>query len=355
MRPLYLLLLAAPAALVLDFRGGANPALVFIVSALAMIPLAGLLGQATEEVAVYTGPKIGGLLNATLGNAAELIITIVALREGLVNVVKASIVGSIVGNILIVLGASLLLGGLRWGTQTFDAATAGTNATMLMLVIVSLSVPAIFNMPVAGERISPANIILLSDWLSIVLIVIYALYLAFILRTNSSVADAAAGHGSSQMHTPGMKLPVALGILAAATVGIVVMSEVLVGAIEPTAEAWGLSDMFIGVMLVPLIGNVAEHLVAVRVALQNKMDLSLGIAVGSGLQIALFVAPLLVLIGEVIGAPMNLVFHPFELIALIGAGLIAVLVSVDGESNWLEGAQLIALYVILGVAFFFAP
>jgi Ca2+:H+ antiporter len=355
MRPLYLLLLAAPVALFLEDRGGANPAVVFVVSALAMIPLAGLLGQATEEVAVYTGPKIGGLLNATLGNAAELIITIVALREGLVDVVKASIVGSVVGNILIVLGAALLLGGLRCGTQTFDPKTAGTNATMLMLALVALSVPAIFNLSVGGERISQANILLLSDWLAVVLIVIYALYLVFILRTESPVAEAAAGHGSSQSHTPGMKLPVALALLAAATVGIVVISEVLVGAIEPTAEAWGLSDMFIGVMLVPLIGNVAEHLVAVQVALQNKMDLSLGIAVGSGLQIALFVAPVLVLLGTVMGHPMNLVFHPFELIALIGAGLVAVLVSVDGESNWLEGAQLVALYVMFGVAFFFAP
>jgi Ca2+:H+ antiporter len=352
-RPLFLLLLAVPVALFLEVRGGADPALIFLASAVAIVPLAGLLGQATEEVAVYTGPKVGGLLNATLGNAAELIITIVALREGLVDVVKASIVGSIVGNILIVLGASLLLGGLKWGVQTFDAKTAGTNATMMMLAIVALSVPAIFNLSVGGERISQANILLLSDWLAVVLIVVYALYLVFILRARTPVTDAAAGHGQS--HRPAMKLPVALALLAGATIGIVVMSEVLVGAIEPTAEAWGLSDMFIGVMLVPLIGNVAEHLVAVQVAMQNKMDLSLGIAVGSGLQIALFVAPLLVLIGAVIGSPMNLVFHPFELIALIGAGLVAVLVSVDGESNWLEGAQLIALYAMLGVAFFFAP
>ncbi|MGI9253144.1 MAG: calcium/proton exchanger, partial [Thermomicrobiales bacterium] len=156
-------------------------------------------------------------------------------------------------------------------------------------------------------------------------------------------------------HKPSMKLPVAIGLLAISTIGIVVMSEILVGALEPAADAWGLSEMFIGVMLVPLVGNVAEHLVAVQVARQNKMDLALGIAVGSGLQIALFVAPLLVLIGAIMGTPMNLVFHPFELVALIGAGLIAVLVSVDGESNWLEGAQLIALYIIFGIAFFFVP
>lgn len=355
MRPLYLLLLAFPVALFLEVRSGANPTMVFLASALAMVPLAGLLGQTTEHVAVYTGPRVGGLLNATLGNAAELIITIVALREGLIDVVKASIVGSIVGNILIVLGAAMLFGGLRWGRQVFDRTTAGANATMMMLAVVALSVPAIFNLPVGGERPGPDNVRLLSDWLAVVLIVVYALYLVFILRPTSRTAQAAAGQSSGQSHPPGMSLPLALVLLVIATIGIVVMSEVLVGALEPAAEAWGLSDMFIGVMLVPLIGNVAEHLVAVQVALRNQMDLSLGIAVGSGLQIALFVAPLLVLIGQVIGAPMNLVFHPYELIALIGAGLIAVLVSVDGESNWLEGAQLVALYVMFGVAFFFVP
>jgi Ca2+:H+ antiporter len=351
----HLLLLAAPVALALEIRGGFNPVLIFLVSGLAMIPLAGLLGQSTEAIAIHTGPKIGGLLNATFGNAAELIITVVALREGLINVVKASIVGSIVGNILIVLGASLFFGGLRWGSQKFDAKTANTNATMLMLMVVALAVPAMFNLSVGGERISAAKTQLLSEWLAIVMLVVYALYLIYILRPQLPGADAAGGRLDNLQSAPGMGLPVALGLLGAATVGIVVLSEVLVGAIEPTAAAWGLSDTFIGVMLVPLVGNVAEHMVAVQAALRNKMDLSLGIAVGSGLQIALFVAPLLVLIGAFIGRPMNLVFHPFELIALIGAGLIAVLVTLDGESNWLEGVQLIALYFVLGVAFFFAP
>lgn len=350
-KPIHALLIAVPIALILEFAHVGNATMLFLASALAMIPLAGLLGQATEEVAVYTGPKVGALLNATLGNAAELIITIVALRAGLVDVVKASIAGSIIGNILIVMGLSLFLGGLKNGTQRFDAKNAGTNATMMMLAVVALSVPAIFAIPTGETSLTRNRILFLSDAMAFVLIGIYLLYIYWVLRAPAS-EDVDPGH---EEHAPGMKLPFALGLLAISTVGIVVMSELLVGALEPAAEAWGLSEMFIGVMLVPLIGNVAEHLVAVQVARQNKMDLSLGIAVGSGLQIALFVAPLLVLIGWAMGTPMNLVFHPFELIALIGAGLIAQLVSVDGESNWLEGAQLIALYIIFGIAFYFVP
>jgi Ca2+:H+ antiporter len=350
-RPINLLLVAVPVALALEFLHLGNATTIFLVSALAMIPLASVLGNATEEVAIYTGPKIGGLLNATLGNAAELIITVVALRAGLVDVVKASIAGSIIGNILIVLGLSLLLGGLKNGIQRFDPRVAGTNATMMMLAVVALAIPAIFAIPSGENSLSQDRILFLSDAMAVVLIAIYLLYILYVLRVPST-GDDASGHDP---HPPRMKLPVALGLLVISTLGIVVMSEILVGALEPAAEAWGLSQMFIGVMLVPLVGNVAEHLVAVKVARQNKMDLSLGIAVGSGLQIALFVAPLLVLIGWAMGTPMNLVFHPFELIALIGAGLIAVLVSVDGESNWLEGAQLIALYIIFGIAFYFVP
>ncbi|MCC6315239.1 MAG: calcium/proton exchanger [Thermomicrobiales bacterium] len=350
MKVLYALLIFLPVALYLEWTGSHNPTLIFVTSALAMIPLAGLLGSATENVAVYTGPRIGALLNATLGNAAELIISVVALRQGLIEVVKASIVGSIVGNILIVLGLALLLGGLRNGIQVFDARTAGTNATMLVLAVVALSVPAVFSFGASGSRPAPENLQILSDGMAVVLIALYACYLIFILRSPAPQAGESEEH-----HEAAMKLPLAIGLLVAATLGIVVMSEVLVGALEPTAEAWGLSDLFIGVMLVPLVGNVAEHLVAVQMALRNKMDLSLGIAVGSGLQVALFVAPVLVLVGIAIGRPMTLVFNAYELAALVGAGLIAALISVDGESNWLEGAQLVALYVMLGLAFFFVP
>jgi Ca2+:H+ antiporter len=350
MKVMYALLALVPIAIVLDVADFGGHSAVFIVSGLAMVPLAALLGRATEEAAHYTGPKIGALLNATLGNAAELIITIIALREGLTEVVKASIAGSIIGNILIVLGLSLLFGGLRHGTQSFDAQTAGLNATLMALVVVALCVPAV--VALGDEHLRPSNHDLerLSDGMAIVLIVVYALYLLYTLRGGKTNITE-----SSTAHEAGMKLPVAIGILTASTIAIVVMSEILVGALEPTAASWGLSEFFIGIMLVPLIGNIAEHLVAVQVAVQNKMDLSIGIAVGSGLQIATFVTPALVLAGWAMGTPMTLVFNPYELMALIGATLIAVLISVDGKSNWLEGAELVALYAILALAFYYVP
>lgn len=349
MKYLYILLIFFPIALVFEIGDIGGHTAVFVTSAVAMVPLAAVLGRATEQAAVYTGPQVGALLNATLGNAAELIITIVALREGLVNVVKASIAGSIIGNILVVLGFSILLGGLKNGVQTFNARDAGVNATMMALAVVALVLPAVFSLGSADGGPSADDIGLLSDWMAVVLIVLYAFYLLFSLRQPGS-AGAHAEHG-----TASMRLPVAIGLLAASTIGIVVMSEVLVGAIEPTAEDWGLTELFIGVMLVPLVGNIAEHLVAVQVAYQNKMDLSLGIAVGSGLQIAIFVTPVLVLVGELLNQPMTLVFNSYELMALIGATLIAVLISVDGESNWLEGAELVALYAMIGLAFYFVP
>lgn len=348
MKYLLPMLILVPVALVLRFTGTGGETALFLISALSLIPLAGLLGRATEEAAVYTGPKIGALLNATLGNAAELIITIVALREGLVEVVKASIAGSIIGNILVVLGLSLLLGGLKNGTQFFDAKTAGTNATMMALAVVSLTIPAVFAL--GGEELRPSEeaIAFLSDGLAIVLIVLYFLYILFSLRQPSPAEEAASHAGA-----PTMRLPVAVGLMLISTAGVVVMSELLVGTIEPVAEQWGLSELFIGVMLIPIVGNIAEHIVAVQVAYQNKMDLSLGIAIGSGLQIALFVTPILVGVSILLGHPMTLVFNSFELAGLIAAALIAVLISVDGESNWLEGAQLLALYLMLGIAFYF--
>ena len=347
---LNLLLVLVPIALILDLTGTGGHTIVFVTSALAMVPLAALLGQATEEVAGYTGPKIGGLLNATLGNAAELIITIVALREGLVDVVKASIAGSIIGNILIVLGASVLLGGLKHGEQRFDSRIAGVNATMMMLAVVALIVPAVFARGDATHHLTTKDLDHLSDGVAVIMIVMYALYLIFTLRGGSG----AKGH-HEEAAAPGMSLRLAIGILAASTIAIVVMSELLVGAIEPTAEAWGLSELFIGVMLVPLVGNVAEHLVAVKMALKNKMDLSLAIALGSSLQVALFVTPVLVFAGLLMDQKLSLVFSSFELAALIGASVIATLISVDGRSNWLEGAQLISVYFMIGLAFYFVP
>jgi len=356
MKWLYWLLVIAPVVVALELVGIDNHPLMFVLSAVALVPLAAVLGVATERVAEFTGQRIGGLLNATLGNAAELIITIVALREGLINVVKASIAGSIVGNILVVLGASILLGGLKHGEQRFEARIASTNATMMSLAIVVMMIPAVFAIGSNGSHLSPDDVVNLSDGASIVLIILYALYLMFTIFSKSA-ADTLDTVDDQPGHKPAKRqLYIALGLLAGATVAIVVMSEILVGALEPTAEEWGLSELFVGVMLVPLVGNVAEHLVAVQMAMKNKMDLAIGIAAGSGLQIALFVAPVLVLVSQFVGPqPMSLVFNNYELAALIGAVLITVLISVDGKTTWLEGAQLMALYVVLALAFYYVP
>lgn len=355
MRIFYAMLIIVPVVMVLEFIGIENHTLMFVLSAIALIPLAAVLGVATEKVAESTGPKIGGLLNATLGNAAELIITIVALREGLVLLVKASIAGSIIGNVLVVLGASVLLGGLKNGEQRFDARIASVNATTMSLAIIVLMIPAVFAIGSGENHPSEDDIVGLSDGASIVLIVLYALYLFYTIfsKTSTTTVDteAATAHKPSRP-----ELYISLGVLVGSTLAIVLMSEILVGALEPTAEEWGLSELFVGVMLVPLVGNIAEHLVAVQVALKNKMDLAIGIAVGSGLQIALFVAPVLVLVSQFVGPqPMSLVFNSYELAALIGAVLITVLISVDGRTNWLEGAELLALYAVVAIAFYVVP
>ena len=357
MKYLYILLLLVPITAGMEIFGVDNHPLMFVLSALALVPLAAVLGNATEEVAVFTGQKVGGLLNATLGNAAELIITIIALREGLLSVVKASIAGSIIGNMLIVLGAAVLLGGLKNGEQTFDERIASTNATMMSLAIVVLMIPAVFALGSAETKLSHGDVVNLSDGAAVILIILYALYLTYTIFAPSGKGLPSRPEEAPTDEKPERrKLYIALGLLVGSTLLVVYMSEILVGALEPTAEQWGLSDLFVGVMLVPLVGNVAEHLVAVQMAIKNKMDLSIGIAVGSGLQIALFVAPVLVLVSQFVGPePMSLVFNPFELMALIGAVLVAVLVSIDGRTTWLEGAQLIALYAVVAIAFYYVP
>lgn len=351
MKFLYALLIMVPVTLVLKYAGIGGHAVLFVCSALALIALAAVLGRATDDVSTYTGQKIGGLLNATLGNAAELIITIVALREGLVEVVKASIAGSIIGNMLFVLGFSVLFGGLKNGRQKFDARHASTNASTMSLAVLAMIIPAVFALGSPKHRPSDRDIVRISDGVAIVLIIFYGLYLLYTIFGGATPESGAEEESEGRM-----SLPVALGLLAAATIAIVFTSEILVGALEPTAKDWGMTDLFVGVMLVPLVGNIAEHLVAVQMALKNKMDLTFGIAVGSGLQIALFVSPVLVLISRFVGPdPITLVFNPFEMIALIGAVIVAIMISVDGESNWLEGVQLIGLYAILAIAFFVVP
>ncbi len=339
-----------------------SPVLIFVSSGLAMIPLAGLMGEATEVLAIHTGPRLGGLLNATLGNAAELIITIFAIREGLVTpairealleLVRASLTGSVLGNLLLVLGLSILLGGLRHGTQKFDRSHAGTNATMLMLAVAALVIPSVFSHTIEVRNHEAVEY--LSLGVAGVMIGLYILALVFQLRDPAVHTYEDDRYATGRRTAPHWSAGRALAVLLLATAAIAWMSELLVGSVGHVVSQIGITEFFLGIIIIPLIGNVAEHLVAVQVALKDQMELSLAISVGSSLQIALFVAPLLVFISLLIGNPLTLVFNQFELLALLAAVLIGGLVSLDGESNWLEGAMLLAIYLIIGLAFFWLP
>jgi Ca2+:H+ antiporter len=363
--PLNLLLLAIPVAL-LAYGLGWGELWVFIFSALAIVPLAGFIGEATEALTLYTGPRIGGLLNATLGNAAELIITIVAIREGLLELVKASITGSILGNVLLVLGMAFFLGGLRHHEQRFDPKHAGRNAILLLLAVIALLIPSVVSHSIGPD--TSARVEVLSLGVAATMIVLYVAGLIYGYQAPKGPLDAPLGGDTELLrmvekprrtadktiHSP-WSLRTALFVLTGATIGVALLSELLVGAVESVVASLGISEFFVGVILIPIIGNVAEHLVAVKVALSNKMDLGVEIAIASSLQVALFVAPILVFISLLMGNPLQLIFNQFELLALIVGVLIAVLVSQDGESNWLEGAELLAVYVILALAFFLLP
>ncbi|HVN56223.1 MAG TPA: calcium/proton exchanger [Anaerolineaceae bacterium] len=353
--PLNWLILAFPLALLARW-GNWGDVWVFILSAVGVIPLSGWIGEATEAIAVHTGPKIGGLLNATLGNAAELIITLVAIRAGLLELVKASITGSILGNLLFVMGFSMLLGGARHGVQRFDRKHVGQQAVLLTLSVVALVIPSLFSHSIGPEGSSKVEA--LSLGVAAVMIILYILGIVYSLRDQKSpitYSEPAEQKGAQSAPVAHWSIRTAVIFLALATVGVVVLSELLVGAVEPVVRQLGLSEFFLGIILIPIIGNVAEHLVAVRVAMRNQMELSVEIAMSSSLQIALFVAPLLVFISLMIGNPLTLIFNLFELLALVAAVLIAALVASDGESNWLEGAALLGVYLILSIAFFLMP
>jgi Ca2+:H+ antiporter len=329
------------------------PVLTFLLSAIAIIPLAGYIGVATEVLAYHTNPRIGGLLNATLGNAAELIITITAIRAGLLELVKASITGSILGNLLLVLGMSILFGGVRHGVQTFNRKQASNNSIMLVLTVVILLIPSLLSHYIGSIETPGPRVEALSLGVATVMIVLYVLGLIYSYTVvEGPVTVEETGHETAPKK---WSLRTGIIVLVVSTVGVAYLSEVLVGTVEPVVNTLGLSEFFIGLILIPIIGNVAEHIVAVQVALKNKMSLSVEIAIASSLQIALFVAPLLVFISLLIGHPLTLVFNPLELIALIAGVLIAALVSADGESNWLEGAELLAIYLILALTFFLMP
>jgi Ca2+:H+ antiporter len=325
---------------------GAAVLLIFALSSLALVGLAWVLGQATESLGHHAGPRIGGILNATFGNAAELIITIFALAAGLTAVVKASIIGSIIGNVLLVLGASILLGGLKNGTQRFSATIAGANSAMLAIVAVALAMPTIFATTGPPKDFWPTEY--LSVEVAVVMLVLYVLYLIFYFRSGGTPASREEGETA-------FGRVASFVVLVGATAAVAFVSEIFVGAIEPLVEEIGISELFVGVILVPIVGNVAEHIVGVQIAYKNRMDFSMAISLGSSLQVALLVTPILVFLGPLLGYPLDLVFSPLELGALGAAVIVTAFISLDGESNWLEGAMLCGVYVIAALAFFFSP
>ena len=333
---------------ILDWALGADPTVTFVMSAIAILGLAWLVGLSTERLGALAGPQVGGILNATFGNIAELIIAFFALQAGLIEVVKASLTGSIIGNLLLVLGASVLFGGIRNGIQRFDPRVAGSNAALLVVAAIGFFVPAVFALstgPGAAGTITEESVLVAG-----ILIVGYVLSLVFQFTNSSRTLgghEPAAEHGG-----PAWSRTVAIVVLLAAAGLLAVLSEILVGSIEPFIETFGLSEIFVGVILIPTIGNLAEHLVAVQLAWKNRMEFSMAVAYGSSLQVALFVGPVLVILGAVMGQPMDLVFTPLEIVAVGAAVGISALIALDGESNWLEGALLVIVYVILAVSFF---
>lgn len=356
----YLLLPFIPVAIALDLAG-ADPVAIFFVSAAGVIPTAALMGQATEHLAARSGPGVGGLLNVTFGNAPEIIIALFALNAGLHEVVKASLVGSILGNILLVMGAAMFVGGLPRDRQFFDRTAAAAQSSMLLLAAAALVMPAVFELiegqglPSPGaERVNyDSTVEHLSLAVAIVLILVYVAGLFFSLKTHRSLFNPVDDEEAESEDTWSVRR--SIGLLALAGVAVGVMSEILVGSISEAAEGIGLSEFFVGVIVVAIVGNAAEHWVAVLMAAKNKMDLAVNIAVGSSAQIALFAAPVLVICSFFIGPhPMALVFNGFELAGIMLAIIIANHVTNEGESTWFEGLQLLAVYAVLALAFFYA-
>ena len=350
---LNILLIFVPVAIALEFLRPDWHTAIFIAAAIGIIPLAGWLGKATEQLAHRTGEGIGGLLNATFGNAAELIIALVALQKGLYPVVKASLTGSIIGNILLVLGASVVAGGFKYKEQRFNATAARAQSTLLTLSSIAFIMPAAFHyLAGPGARSAEHD---LSLEIAIVLMITYAAHLVFSLVTHKRLF---AGEENSAAGEHDAVWPVwkSIGVLALSTAVLAWLSEILVGSVEPAAASVGMTRIFVGVIVVAIIGNAAEHSTAVAMALKNRMELSLGIAIGSSIQIAVFVAPVLVIASHFIGPrPMDLVLSPAEVLSIFAAVLIVEQIAGDGESNWLEGVQLLAVYLILALVFFFLP
>lgn len=348
------MLVFVPIAIVLEYVASDLHLLVFLMAALAIVPLAGWLGRATEHLAERSGEGVGGLLNATFGNATELIIALSALRAGLYDVVKASIVGSIVGNILLVLGLAMLAGGLRHREQQYNISGARSQATLLTLATIALILPAAYNAVITPRN--PQGLQSLSLYISLILLLVYGLFLVYSLITHKSLFSGTSSVEQGADQPTPWSTGRALSVLGVSTVLIAWISEILVGAIEPSARQLGLSNLFVGVFVVAILGNAAEHVSAVSAAMKNRMDLALSIAIGSSVQVALLVAPLLVLASLFIGpSPMGLAFSGGLVLSVLLAVLITGQVAGDGRSDWLKGVQLLAVYLILGLAFFFTP
>lgn len=353
--PLDWLLLAVPVAFTIRFVAAwKNDSLLFVAAGLGIIPLAGWLGRATEQLSLRTGVGVGAFLNATFGNAAELIIALMALSKGLTTVVKASLTGSIIGNLLLVLGASAFAGGLRFPTQKFNQTAARVSATAMSMAAAALIIPTVFHVTADARPggWSAAAEQKLSLAIAVVLFLTYAATLLFSLKTHKALF---AGEPDAEDRQPSSSLRSALTLLTVATILIAFLSEFLVGSIEAARTSLGLTETFVGVIVVALVGNAAEHTSAIWAALKNKMDLSLGIAVGSSLQVALFVTPLLVFASYAFGRPMDLEFSLPEIVAIAFAIWIAQQISGDGESNWLEGVQLLSVYLAMAILFFYLP
>jgi Ca2+:H+ antiporter len=339
------LLVLVPVSIALEVAGGSE-LLVFAASAGAILPLAGLIGRATEQLALHTGPRIGGLINATFGNVTELIIATFLILDDEIAIVKASLTGSIIGNLLLVLGLSFLLGGLKHEEQVYSARAASVHATSLVLAVTGLLMPALFAHGVVGDTRLEREVV--SGTVAAVLITLYAAALVFMLVTHEHLFRTPEAD-----ERPTWTRRRAVGLLLVATALVALEAELLVGSLEPAIEDLGLSRLFVGLILIPIIGNAAEHSSAVRFALRNKVDITLEIAIGSSTQIALFVAPLLVFISLLVNHPMDFVFSTFEVAAVALSTVLVFMISSDGRSNWLEGAQLTGAYVIMAISFFF--
>ncbi len=341
-------IVASVVAVFLDFGLHADSTVVFVASGAAILGLAWVVGLSTERLGSLTGPQVGGILNATFGNIAELIIAFFALQAGLIEVVKASITGSIVGNLLLVLGASVLVGGLRHGTQRFSPQIASANAALLVLAVIGLFVPAIFAFTITNPQQGS-----LTEESVLVAVALMVGYVLSLIYQFTNPAQTLGGHGEPEGHAgPAWSMRTAIVVLLGAAALLALLSEILVGSIEGFVESFGLSAFFVGVVLVPTIGNLAEHLVAVQLAAKNKMEFAMAVSYGSSLQVALFVAPVLVILGALMGQPMDLVFTPLEVAAVGAAVGISALIALDGESNWLEGALLMIVYFIVAISFF---